>query len=81
MGHTVKRCKEPIKEDENAGGPPAGEPFGDAGGFDTGAGGFDSGTGGGSGEWETPAATGGSAHNEWETSKPAPVAVGGGGGW
>ena len=66
MGHTVRRCKEPIKEDENA--PPA-----------TGGGGFgpvDT-SKGGSG-WDDGAATGGSAHNDWEVSG-ASVSVGGGG--
>ena len=84
MGHTIKRCKQPIKEDENAGGADtgAGEAFGDAGagGFDAGTGGFDAGAGTGGGDWNTPAASG-SAHNDWEVSQPAPVAVGGGSAW
>ena len=77
MGHTIKRCKQPIKEDENA--PGAAETFGDAaaGAFDSGAGAgdFDAPAAGGN-EWDTSAAaTGGSAHNDWETSQPVAVAA------
>jgi hypothetical protein len=63
-GHTIKRCKEPIKEEESA-------PAADYG--ESGAGDFGAGDNGGS-DWNPPAPTGISAHNEWE-SGPAPVAV------
>jgi hypothetical protein len=53
MGHTIKRCKQPIKDEkggdmENDGGI-GGEP------------------GGGDGGWEQPGATGGSGQPEWES--------------
>lgn len=83
MGHTVKKCKQPIKEDENAA--PAGG-FGDAsgGGFgDTATfGDAPAADAGASGGWDNPAPTGGSAHNDWETGNSNAVAVGGAGdGW
>ena len=70
MGHTVKRCKQPIKEEEGAA----------AGAQENlGFGTTDTATGGGGGGWDNgTGAPGGSAHNDWETSTPAPVAVGGG---
>ena len=49
MGHTVKRCKEPIKEDNGFGG---GDDAGFGGGEDAG---FGAGGDGGAG-WETPGA-------------------------
>lgn len=86
-GHTIKRCKQPIKEQENA------RPSGDAAGSGQGFGNADSGNvGSGGGDWDKPdggsADAGGDAwdsgkvtgQNDWE-SNAAPVAVGGGGGW
>ena len=64
MGHTIKRCKQPIKEEE---------------GGDTGFGGEDAGFGGG-GFGNDAGAGFNSGHNDWETGSAAPaVAVGGGG--
>lgn len=94
-GHTIKRCKQPIKEQENT------RPSGDAtasgdGGFGNKDGGFgnaDAGDGGsGGGDWDKPAGESGggdawdsgkaAGQNDWE-STPAPVAAGAGagGGW
>ena len=65
MGHTVKRCKQPIKED--AGAADGKEDVGfDTADTNTGGGGWDGGA----------AATGGSANNDWENAASAtPVAV------
>ena len=66
MGHTIKRCKQPIKEEEKTGGDGG---FGDAGASKTdgGSGGWNSGAG---------AADSGSGQASWE-SKPAGVIAGG----
>jgi hypothetical protein len=70
MGHTVRRCKQPIKEDEAATGGTENV------GFDT----AEVTTPGGGNGWDKDAATtGGSANNEWENTAPAPIAAGGGG--
>lgn len=50
MGHTVKRCKEPVKEEDG------GFDGGDTGFNNGGATGFGETTGAGGNEWETPAA-------------------------
>jgi hypothetical protein len=75
MGHTVKRCKQPIKDEE-------GGSMENDGGF----GGESS--GGGGGGWEQPVATGGSGQPEWESNNADTPAFGGaapvaavGGGW
>ena len=73
MGHTVKRCPQPIKENENAGGDAG---FGNSG-FDAPAP-ADTSTAGG--DWNNADAAAGSGHNDWEKSNPT-VAVGGGSGW
>jgi hypothetical protein len=71
-GHTIKRCKQPIKEQENT------NPSGDGdGGFGDAA---DSGAGAGGGGWDDKPAADSGAGGDWET-QAAPVAVSGGGGW
>ena len=75
MGHTVRRCKEPVKAE-------AGGDMENSGGF----GGESSGGSGGSSDWEQPGATGGSGQPEWESHNAEIKAfgggpVGGGNGW
>lgn len=78
MGHTIARCKEPIKEKENA--PAAGgDGFVDAadGGFSD-AGANDGATAGG---WDDGAASGAATGgNAWESNTSA-VTVSAGSGW
>lgn len=71
MGHTIKRCKEPIKEDENA--PTGGQEGQGFGAADASA--------GAGGDWNAGTTTNGAAHNDWEVATPAEVTVSGGGGW
>ena len=73
MGHTIRRCKEPIKEDVGAADGKENLGF-DTAGTNTGGNGWDDGA----------AASGGSANKDWEnTASATPVAVpsGGGSGW
>lgn len=75
-GHTVKRCKQPIKEQENAG--PTG---GDAASFGN-SGGFDNANGGAGGDWNQSGDTGASAgQQDWEKVVPEAPAAAAGGGW
>ena len=73
MGHGLKRCPEPIKEDKNTGGDAG---FGNSG-FDAPA---PADTGAASAGWNDADAGAGSGHNDWMKSTPT-VAVGGGSSW
>ena len=69
MGHGVKRCKLPLKEEDGATGGQENL------GFDS----ADTKAGGGGGWEDGAAATGGSANNDWENAASGtPVAVAGG---
>lgn len=76
MGHTHKRCKQPLKEELQTGGATGGAPAGATGG----SGGFETADAGATagGGWEAAdATTSGAGQNDWETSSTVAVTAGG----